>query len=79
MLHSLMEQRKLKQRDLLPLCGRSRGLTPEVVSGKRAVIRARAKKLAEFFHGLGMRCLSETAEVPSKPKNIELWGRTVKQ
>ena len=39
-----------KQRDLLPLCGGSRGLTSEVVSGKRAVSKARAKKLAEFFH-----------------------------
>ena len=27
-----------------------RGLTSEVVSGKRAIRKARAKKLAEFFH-----------------------------
>jgi HTH-type transcriptional regulator/antitoxin HigA len=50
MLHYLMEQRELKQRDLLPMFGGSRGLTSEVVSGKRAVSKAQAKKLAEFFH-----------------------------
>ncbi len=50
MLHSLLEQRELKQRDLLPMFGGSRGLTSEVFSGKRAVSKAQAKKLAEFSH-----------------------------
>lgn len=50
MLHYLMEQRGLKQRDLLSMFGGSRGLTSEVVSGKRAISKAQAKKLAEFFH-----------------------------
>lgn len=49
MLQFLMEQRGLKQRDIWHLFG-SRGLTSEIVNGKRAISKAHAKKLAEFFH-----------------------------
>ena len=48
-LRSLMEEHGLRQRDLLDVFG-SRGIASEVVSGKRAVSKAQAKKLAELFH-----------------------------
>jgi len=48
-LRSLMEEHGLRQRDLLDIFG-SRGVASEVVSGKRAVSKAQAKKLAECFH-----------------------------
>jgi len=48
-LRSLMEEHGLRQRDLLDIFG-SRGIASEVVSGKRAVSKAQAKKLAEIFH-----------------------------
>ena len=48
-LRSLMEKHTLRQRDLLDVLG-SRGMTSEVVSGKRAISKAQAKKLAEIFH-----------------------------
>lgn len=48
-LQALMEQRGLRQRDLLSVFG-SRGIASEVVSGKRAISKAQAKKLAELFH-----------------------------
>lgn len=44
----LMEQRGLKQRDLLPVFG-SRGIASEVANGKRSVSKAQAKRLAELF------------------------------
>ena len=46
---SLMEEHGLRQRDLLAVFG-SRGIASEVVSGKRAISKAQAKKLAEMFH-----------------------------
>ena len=46
---SLMEEHGLRQRDLLDVFG-SRGIAFEVVSGKRAISKAQAKKLAERFH-----------------------------
>jgi HTH-type transcriptional regulator/antitoxin HigA len=49
MLRFLMEQRGLRQRDLSHLFG-SRGTASEVINGKRAISKAQAKKLAEFFH-----------------------------
>jgi len=49
MLKFLMEQRGLRQRDIWSLFG-SRGVTSEVINGKRAISKAQAKKLAEFFH-----------------------------
>jgi HTH-type transcriptional regulator/antitoxin HigA len=48
-LLSLMEEHGLRQRDLLGVFG-SRGIASEVVSGKRAISKAQAKKLAEIFH-----------------------------
>jgi len=48
-LRSLMEEHGLRQRDLLDVFG-SRGIASEVVSGKRAISKTQAKKLAEVFH-----------------------------
>ena len=47
-LRELMEARGVKQSDLWPLFG-SKGTASEVMSGKRAISKAQAKKLAEFF------------------------------
>ena len=49
LLQHLMEARGLRQRDLLVIFG-SRGLTSEVVNGKRQISKAQTKKLAAFFH-----------------------------
>jgi HTH-type transcriptional regulator/antitoxin HigA len=43
-----MEQRSLKQADLLPIF-KSRGYVSEVINGKRAISKAHTKQLAEFF------------------------------
>jgi HTH-type transcriptional regulator/antitoxin HigA len=48
-LQHLMEVRKLKQKDLWKLFG-SKGITSEVFHGKRAISKAQARKLAEYFH-----------------------------
>ena len=48
-LRSLMEEHGLRQRDLLEVFG-SRGIASEVVSGKRAISKAQARKLAQLFH-----------------------------
>ena len=48
-LHTLMEKHGLRQKDLLSVFG-SRGIASEVVSGKRAISKAKAKKLAQRFH-----------------------------
>jgi HTH-type transcriptional regulator/antitoxin HigA len=45
----LMEQRGLKQADLLPVFG-SRGIASEVIGGKREPGKTHIRKLAEFFH-----------------------------
>lgn len=47
-LKFLMEQKDLKQSDLLPIFGSS-GIASEVVNGKRSISKAQAKKLAEYF------------------------------
>ena len=44
----LMRERGLRNKDLGPALG-SRGVTSEVISGKRRPSRAQIKKLAEFF------------------------------
>jgi HTH-type transcriptional regulator/antitoxin HigA len=44
-----MEEHGLRQRDLLDVFG-SRGIASEVVSGKRAISKSQAKKLAVLFH-----------------------------
>src|SRR5258707_2261373 len=48
MLGYLMEQRGLKQSDLVPIF-KSRGYVSDVVNGRRAISRAHAKQLAAFF------------------------------
>jgi HTH-type transcriptional regulator / antitoxin HigA len=48
MLVYLMEQRSLKQADLLPIF-KSRGYVSDVVNAKRAISKVHAKQLAEFF------------------------------
>lgn len=47
-LQTLMENRGLKQKDLLPIFG-SKGIASEVINGKRAISKEQAKKLGEFF------------------------------
>lgn len=49
MLVYLMEQRSLKQADLLPIF-KSRGYVSDVINAKRAISKGHAKKLAEFFN-----------------------------
>jgi len=49
MLRHLMEARGLTHKDMWPLFG-SKGVASEVLNGKRAISKAHAKKLAEFFH-----------------------------
>jgi HTH-type transcriptional regulator/antitoxin HigA len=48
MLAYLMEQRGLKQADLLPIF-KSRGYVSEVLAGKRGISKTAAKELATFF------------------------------
>ena len=48
-LQHLMEARNLAQKDLWRVFG-SKGITSEVFHGKRAISKAQARKLAEFFH-----------------------------
>lgn len=47
-LKCLMEEREVRQSDLLSVFGSS-GVASEVVNGKRSISKAQAKKLAEFF------------------------------
>ena len=48
-LQHLMEARKLTQKDLWKVFG-SKGITSEVFHGKRAISKAQARNLADFFH-----------------------------
>ena len=48
-LQHLMEARNLTQKDLWKTFG-SKGITSEVFHGKRAISKAQARKLAQFFH-----------------------------
>ncbi len=48
-LQHLMEARDLKQSDLVGILG-SKGVTSEVINGKRGISKAQAKALGEFFH-----------------------------
>jgi HTH-type transcriptional regulator/antitoxin HigA len=48
MLLYLMEQRGLRQADLLPIF-KSRGYASDVVNGKRAISKTHARRLAEYF------------------------------
>ncbi|MBZ5623734.1 MAG: helix-turn-helix domain-containing protein [Acidobacteriia bacterium] len=49
MVQFLMEQRGLKQADLVPVIG-TRAQVSALVNGKRGISKAQVKKLAEFFH-----------------------------
>ena len=48
-LKHLMQARGLTQKNLWEAFG-SKGATSEVLSGKRSISKAQAKRLAEFFH-----------------------------
>jgi HTH-type transcriptional regulator/antitoxin HigA len=48
-LRVLMEDRGLRQRDLIPMFGSS-SVVSDVLNGKRAISKAHARKLAEFFY-----------------------------
>ena len=48
-LRILMENRGLRQRDLVPVFGSS-SVVSDVLNGKRSISKAHARKLAEFFH-----------------------------
>jgi HTH-type transcriptional regulator/antitoxin HigA len=45
----LMEQKGLRQADLLPAFG-SRSVASDVLNGKREISKAHARKLADYFH-----------------------------
>jgi HTH-type transcriptional regulator/antitoxin HigA len=49
MLQYLMEQRGLRQADLLPVFG-SRSIASTVLNGKRELSKTHIRRLAEFFH-----------------------------
>jgi HTH-type transcriptional regulator/antitoxin HigA len=48
-LRILMEDRGLRQRDLIPVFGSS-SVASDVLNGKRSISKAHARKLAESFH-----------------------------
>lgn len=48
MVQFIMEQRGLRQADLVPVIG-SRAQVSALVNGKRGISKAQAKRLAEFF------------------------------
>jgi HTH-type transcriptional regulator / antitoxin HigA len=48
-LRYLMDANDLKQSDLVPIFG-SKGITSEVLNGKRGISKANAEALGEFFH-----------------------------
>ncbi|MBS1826378.1 MAG: transcriptional regulator [Acidobacteria bacterium] len=47
-LKSLMEERGLKHKDIWPLLG-NKGAATEILSGRRSISKAQAKRLAEFL------------------------------
>ncbi|BAZ86517.1 MULTISPECIES: type II toxin-antitoxin system HigA family antitoxin [Dolichospermum] len=48
-LHELMSVRELKQKDIVEIFG-SKGITSEVINGKRSISKNQAKALGDFFH-----------------------------
>jgi HTH-type transcriptional regulator/antitoxin HigA len=48
-LNALMEERGLKHKDVWPVLG-NKGAATEILSGRRSISKAQAKRLAEFFH-----------------------------
>jgi HTH-type transcriptional regulator/antitoxin HigA len=49
-LQALMQERGLRQRDLLPLFSNSRSYISDVLKGRRGLSKKQAVKLAEFFN-----------------------------
>jgi HTH-type transcriptional regulator/antitoxin HigA len=47
-LKALMEDRGLKHKDIWPVLG-NKGAATEILSGRRSISKAQAKRLAEFF------------------------------
>jgi HTH-type transcriptional regulator/antitoxin HigA len=47
-LNALMEERGLKHKDIWPVLG-NKGAATEVLSGRRSISKAQAKRLAEFL------------------------------
>jgi len=47
-LKALMEDRGLRHRDIWPVLG-NKGVTSEILHGRRSISKAQAKRLAEFF------------------------------
>jgi len=47
-LRALMEERGLKHKDIWPVLG-NKGSATEILSGRRSVSKAQARRLAEFF------------------------------
>jgi len=47
-LKALMEERGLLHSDIWPVLG-NKGVTSEILNGKRSISKAQAKKLAEYF------------------------------
>jgi HTH-type transcriptional regulator/antitoxin HigA len=47
-LHALMEDRGLKHKDIWPVLG-NKGSATEILSGRRSISKAQAKRLADFF------------------------------
>ena len=45
----LMEQKSMRQTEIADLLGCSRGAMSDMISGRREISRANARKLAEFF------------------------------
>ena len=48
-LNVLMEERGLKHKDIWPVLG-NKGAATEVLSGRRSISKAQAKRLTEYFH-----------------------------
>ena len=48
-LGALMQDRNLRQRDLVPVLGAS-SVISDILKGKRSISKTHARKLAEFFH-----------------------------
>ena len=48
LVRRLLEQRELKQKDLVPVLGASSAVS-DILSGKRSISKSQAKKLAKFF------------------------------
>jgi HTH-type transcriptional regulator / antitoxin HigA len=48
-LQALMDDRGLKHKDIWPILG-NKGAATEILSGRRSISKAQAKRLAEYFH-----------------------------